>query len=368
LSGFELKLTPKGKIVYRVDYRINGRRRWLTIGNSGTTPEQARALAAQALQTVATGNDPAETVAEQKHGVTVAELAVRYLDTHAATKKKARSANEDARLIEKLINPAFGKRKLASITRADVAKLHHDMRETPYQANRVLTLLRKMMNLAESWGLRPINSNPCTHIEKFKEEKRRRFLDADELSRLGSALKEAEEAGREPVQALAAIRLLIFTGARLNEVLAAKWAYIKHDRGVLELPDTKTGFKQIPLSTPALEVIDNLPIVPENDYLIPGWKPGAHYVGLQDVWERIRAAAGLNDVRIHDLRHTFASVGAMSNLGLPIIGGLLGHTNAATTQRYAHLQVDPLHNAAALIGGKIDEAMKTKPRRLRAVK
>ena len=107
-----------------------------------------------------------------------------------------------------------------------------------------------------------------------------------------------------------------------------------------------------------------------NDYLIPGFRDGAHYVGLQDAWELIRAKADLKDVRIHDLcyPHTFASVGALSNLGLPVIGGLLGHTNAATTQRYAHLQVDPLHNAAALIGGKIDEAMKQEPRRLRAVK
>ena len=162
--------------------------------------------------------------------------------------------------------------------------------------------------------------------------------------------------------------MLIFTGARLNEILTAKWQYFKYDRGVLELPDTKTGFKQIPLSAPALEVIDNLTAIPGNDYIIPGWKHGAHYVGLQDVWERIRAKAELRNVRIHDLRHTFASIGAMSNLGLPVIGGLLGHTNAATTQRYAHLQVDPLHNAAALIGGKIDEAMKAKPRLLRAVK
>ena len=368
LPGFEMKLTPMGKIVYRVDYRINGRRRWLTIGNAGITPEQARTLAAKALQAVAAGRDMAEEAAEEKRGATMADMDVQYLEEHARTKKKPRSAKEDARLIDKFINPAFGKRKLSDITRADVAKLHHDLRETPYQANRVLALLRKIMNLSESWGLRPINSNPCTHIEKFKEEKRRRFLDADELSRLGSALTEAEETGQEPAQALAAIRLLIFTGARLNEILTAKWMHVKRGRNVIELPDSKTGFKQIPLSAPALEVIDNLPTVTGNDYLIPGFRDGAHYVGLQDAWERIRAKAGLKDVRIHDLRHTFASVGAMSNLGLPVIGGLLGHTNAATTQRYAHLQVDPLHNAAALIGGKIDEAMKQEPRRLRAVK
>ena len=193
-------------------------------------------------------------------------------------------------------------------------------------------------------------------------------MDADELSRLGTALKEAEEAGREPIQALMAIRLLIFTGARLNEILTAKWRYIKRDRGVPELPDSKTGFKQIPLSGPAMEVLDNLPAVPENNYLIPGFKTGAHYVGLQDVWERIRAKADLKDVRIHDLRHTFATAGVASGLALPIIGGLLGHHNPETTQRYAHHQNDPLRKATETIGEQIDRAMKAEPRRLRAVR
>ena len=369
LECFELKLTPAGKIVYRVHYRAHGQRRCVTLGTHGViTPEQARQMAAKVLQAATAGKDPAAEKAEEKAGITVMELTGRYLSEHATTKKKPRSTDEDSRLITKIVNPAVGKRKLVSITRTDIAKLHHDLRETPYQANRVLALLRKMMNLAESWGLRPMNSNPCTNIEKFKEEKRKRFLDADEFSRLGAALNEAEAAGREPLQALQAIRLLIFTGARLNEILTARWSYLKRDRGVLELPDSKTGFKQIALSAPAMDVLNNLPIVPGNEYLIPGWKPGTHYVGLQDVWERIRAAAGLDDVRIHDLRHSFASVGAMSNLGLPVIGGLLGHMNASTTQRYAHLQADPLHNAAAIIGEKIDTAMKAEPRRLRAVK
>ena len=368
LEGFELKFTPAGRIVYRLHYRANGQRRCVTYGNSGTTPEQARMWAGRTLAAIAGGEDPAVAVAEEKRALTVEETAERYLSEHAQTKKKPRSIEEDRRQIEKFINPAFGKRKLASITRADVAKLHHDLRETPYQANRVLALLRKMMNLAEAWGLRPENSNPATHIEKFKENVRKRFLDSDELSRLGAVLKEAEEIGREPVQALQAIRLLIFTGARLNEILTAKWQYIKRGRGVMELPDSKTGYKQIPLSAPALEVLDNLPAVQGNDYLIPGRKTGQRYIGLQDVWERIRAAAGLNDVRIHDLRHTFASHGAMSNMGLPIIGGLLGHQNQSTTQRYAHLQSDPLKQASEAIAEKLDQAMKAEPRRLRAVK
>ena len=165
-----------------------------------------------------------------------------------------------------------------------------------------------------------------------------------------------------------AIRLLIFTGCRRDEILTAKWHYVKRDRGVLELPDSKTGFKQIPLSVPTLDILNNLPVAEGNDYIVPGRKRGARYVGLQDVWERIRAKAGLDDVRIHDLRHTFASHGVSSSITLPVIGGLLGHRNASTTQRYAHLQADPLKDATEIIGEKIDRAMKTEPRRLRAVK
>jgi len=367
LAGFEMKLTPAGKIVYRVDYRVYGQRRMVTIGNSSTTPEQARQMAARVLQAVAAGKDPAAEVEEKKHGVTVADLAERYLDEHAATKKKPRSATEDARLISKIISPAIGSKKALDIAPGDIGKLHHSLRNTPYQANRVLALLRKMMNLAEAWGLRELNSNPCVRIEKFKENARQRYLSADELSRLAAVMNEAEETGREPKQALCAIRLLIFTGARLNEIITAKWQYFNRDRRTLTLPDSKTGFKEIPLSEPAIDAMNNLPLVPGNDYIIPGFKRGAHFIGIQDVWERIRKAAGINDVRIHDLRHTFGSYGATANISLKIIGGVLGHTSASTTQRYAHLQSDPLHDAAETIGERLDRAMKTQPQRLRAV-
>lgn len=359
LSGFELKLTPTGKIVYRVDYRINGKRRCVTVGKSGITPEQARAMAARTIQAIAAGEDPAETALEAKRALTVAELVERYLSEHAWVKKKPRSAAEDVRMIKKLVNPEIGNRKVIDITRADIAKLHHKYRETPIQANRVLSLLSKIMNLAESWDIRPINTNPCTHIGKFKENQRRRFLDAEELLRLGKAFKEVEDSGQEPMQALSAIRLLIFTGARMGEIVTAKWQYVKRDREVLELPDSKTGFKQIPLSDTAMEILDNLIVVDGNDYLIPGLKSGTHLARLREVWGRIRNKAGLEDVRLHDLRHTFASTGVSSGLALPIIGGLLGHKSPVMTQRYAHLQTDPLHRAAKIIGKKINKAMGT---------
>lgn len=368
LPRFGLKFTPKGRIVYIVQYRAKGRMRRLTIGTHGAlTPDKARTLAGLRLGEVAAGSDPAEGLAEEKHGATIKELSKRYLEEHA-TKKKVRSADEDKRLLDVIINPALGSRPLASITQADVAKLHHECRETPYQANRVLALLRKMMNLAEGWGLRPLNSNPCTHVEKFKEEKRRRFLSMEELGRMGAALKDTETEGIEPPQAIASIRLLLFTGARVSEILTLEWPFVNWELGALVLPDSKTGFKTIPLSAPAREILEGLPVIDGNPFVISGIRRGTHFVGLEHIWYRIRERAGLQDVRLHDLRHSYASVGAAAGLGLPIIGALLGHLDQTTTQRYAHLQQDPLKAATELIGTKIEEAMKAEPQKMRRVK
>lgn len=367
LPNFGLKLTPAGRISYLVQYRAKGRRRRITLGQHGAlTPDKARKLAGLRLGEVAAGQDPAEGITEEKHGATVHDLATRYLEEHA-TKKKPRSAAEDKRLFKAVVLPKLGKRTTASITHADIAKLHHDCRKTPYQANRVLALLRKLFNLAEGWGLRGLNSNPCAHIEKFREEKRRRFLSIEELGQLGACLKAIEEEQAEPPQAVAAVRLILFTGARVLEILTLKWSFVNWSLGALVLPDSKTGFKTLPLSSPAREVIEGLPVVKGNDYVLPGRLSGAHFVGIQKIWERIAAKANLQDLRLHDLRHSYASVGAAAGLGLPIIGALLGHMDASTTQRYSHLAQDPLKAAAELISNRIDKAMKAPPK-IRRVK
>jgi integrase len=362
LPRFGLKITPAGRIVYIAQYRSKGRLRRLTIGTHGAlTPDKARSLAASRLSEVAAGNDPAEGLAQERHGATVDDLATRYLEEHASQKKKPRSAAEDKRLLDAIILPAFGKRTGASITRADVGKLHHDGRKTPYQANRTLALLRKMFNLAEQWGQRPLNSNPCARIEKYREEKRRRFLSIEELAHLGAALKAIEEEQSEPPQALAAVRLILFTGARVSEILTLKWSFVNWELGALELPDSKTGFKALPISSPVRELLEGLPVIEGNDYVLPGRLSGTHFVGLQKVWKRIAQKANTQNLRLHDLRHSYASVGAAAGLGLPIVGALLGHMDASTTQRYAHLSQDPLMAAAELISNRIDEAMKAKP-------
>ena len=210
-----------------------------------------------------------------------------------------------------------------------------------------------MFNLAESWGLRPDGSNPCRHVEKFAERKRERLLSPAELARLGDALAAHDGA----LYVVAAVKLLVFTGARLGEVLGLRWEWIDFERGEARLPDSKTGAKTLHLPPPALAVLVALPRMEGNPYVIVGHKRSAAMVNLEKPWRAIRSTAGLDGVRLHDLRHAFASVAASSGMGLPIIGKMLGHTQAATTHRYAHLASDPVKAAAAAVAGKIAAAM-----------
>jgi integrase len=210
-----------------------------------------------------------------------------------------------------------------------------------------------MFSLAEKWGERPDGSNPCRHVEKYAEHKRERMLSADELGGLANALKAP---GRSPY-IVAAIKLLVFTGARLSEILNLEWDWIDFERGEARLPDSKTGAKTLHFPAPALAVLADLPRVEGNPYVIVGNVPGARLINLEKPWRAIRKTAGLDDVRLHDLRHAFASVAASSGMGLPIIGKILGHTQAATTHRYAHLASDPVNAAAAAVANKIADAM-----------
>lgn len=379
IAGFRLVVTPSGRKAFYLRYRVGGGRaatvREPKIGDwPATKAEKARAIAGQWLAEVRLGGDPGGERLAKRAGATMGDLFDAFLSDHAEKVKKASSVANDRRLIERKLRQAFRGRKVVDVTRAEVSKLHSGMSDTPYEANRCLALLSKAFNLAEAWGMRPDGSNPCRHVKKFAEAKRKRFLSPLELARLGDTLRVAEREGcitlppkrnvrsepeRAPVSpsAIAAIRLLVLTGARKGEVLGMKWAWIDKGAGRASLPDSKTGEKVVILPPAALQVLEAIPAIEGNPYVITGAKEGAHLVNIKDPWCAIREAAGLADVRLHDLRHSFASVGAAGGASLPIIGALLGHTQASTTQRYAHLHDDPLQAAAADIGGRIAAAM-----------
>jgi integrase len=366
LPRFGLKVTPAAARVYVVQYRFGGRVRRLTIGHHGHpwTVDAARTEAHRLLGLVAAGQDPARAKAAGRTAPTVRELSDRFLREHV-TKLKPTTAREVRRLLEGLVLPALGSLHVEDVTAADVAKLHHRLRATPYQANRTLAACHKLFALAERWGLRPPGSNPA-RVEKYRERARRRYLTVEELGRLGAMLALAEQAGTLPVGnkvrsidrfTVAAIRLLLYTGARLSEILTLSWDAVDLERGVLRLTDSKTGQKDIMLNGPALAILQGLPRVDDNPHVIPGRRDGAPRTDIHGAWNVIRAAAALEDARLHDLRHHYASVGVNAGLGLPMIGGLLGHRTPATTARYSHLAADPLKAANAMIGDRIAAAL-----------
>lgn len=352
-SGFFCKITPAGKRSYFLYYRTNDRRqRRPKIGDHGIiTCEQARGMAQRWLLEVSQGNDPSGDKQELRNAPTLKELAEQYMQEYAP-RKKASSQKEDQRLWEQHILPTLGNLKVSSLERSDIAKLHHALSGLPITANRALSLLSKALNLAELWGYRPNHSNPCLHIKKYAENKRERFLSQDEINKLMQVLDE-EEKGLQNPWVIYAIRLLLITGCRLNEILTLKWGEVDFDNQCLRLSDSKTGKKLVYLSTSALDLLKSVPRTDGNPYVICGAKDKAHLINLQKPWRRIRAKVGLQDVRLHDLRHTFASIAASKGLSLPIIGALLGHKQTQTTARYAHLIGQPLLEASETISGEI---------------
>lgn len=345
IGGFGVRVMPSGAKTYQAQYRKGGRTRRVSLGRHGKiTVDEARRLAKDVMGQVAMGVNPAEEIALERRAPTVASLCDRFFKEHAEERCKPSTQKEYRRALDLFIKPSIGSFKVIDVERKDIAALHHKFRDTPYQANRTLQVLSKMFNMAEIWGLRPDGSNPCRHEPKYREEKRERYLSQCELQRLGNVLCEAERDGSESVHVVAAFRLLILTGCRLKEIQTLRWNYIT-DSG-MELPDTKTGARRIPLPAAARAVLSTLPRTPGNPYVIEGKLENSHITDLQHPWRRIRARAGLDDVRIHDLRHTYASNAVSSGMPIQMVGRLLGHTQIQTTMRYAHLADDPVKRAA----------------------
>jgi integrase len=381
VRGFGVAAFRNGGKCYIAQYRKDGRSRRTRIGEHGRlTPEQARKEARKVLGLVEGGRDPIAERKAAREVRTFKAVATDFLDQHVKTKRKARTADEYERILTLHVIPALGSKRVVDLRRADVAKLHSKLSASPYQANRAVALVSAVWNWAARRDEVSFADNPARAVERFSESGRERFLTSEELARLGDVLREGETIGlpysidesrakaknapkpesrrvKLDPYAVAAIRLLILTGARLREILDAHWSQLDRERGILFLPDSKTGKKPLYLSAAAQSVLAEIPRIKDNPHIIAGAAKGAPRADLHRPWKAVRNAARLDGVRIHDLRHSFASFGAGASLGLPIIGKLLGHSQAATTQRYAHLDADPLRRAVETIGSTIAAAM-----------
>jgi integrase len=356
IAGFGVAAFPNGKKVYVVQYRQAGRSRRASIGEHGRlTPDQARSEAKKLLGAAEAGSDPIAERKRARKARTFGAVAEEFLNLHVAAKRKRRTTAEYRRIVQGRIVPAIGSKRIADVHRNDVARLHGKLADTPYEANRALAIMSAVWNWAARRGEVALAGNPAKAIERYPEHGRERYLTSAELGRLGEALRQGET--KLDPSAIAAIRLLILTGARLREILDARWEHVDLERGVIFLADSKTGKKPVYLSAAAQSVLAALPRIKGNPHIITGAKDGAPRADLKKPWRAVTKAAGLEGVRIHDLRHSFASIGAGASMGLPIIGKLLGHSQAATTHRYAHLDADPLRRAAETIGATIAAAM-----------
>lgn len=461
LPGFGLRVRASGRRAFIVQYRTReGRHRRRTIGTFPTmTVDEARSEAREWLSDARKGRDRAEMVDRTRMAETLSELCDGFTIRYAKLHLKPTTADDYQRLIDIYIRPALGVRKAASVTQDDVAALHASMQKTPYQANRMLAVLSKIMNFAERdlATARPGWVNPCRGVKRYRETQRRRYMTAAELALIGEALVVAEAEGLAMPEAITAIRLLIFTGCRRGEILNLRWDEVDLDGRRLRLRDSKTGAKDVHLNPPALQLLTGTRRVRGNPHVIAGRRDGKPMREIKFAWDRVKRRAagmalaalcetegiggyeetllgtmlatdlpaadiaqlrwtafdldartvatgrayrsplppdvtsglaalprtgrgpfaglpggskrtdriftdligrtGVMDLRLHDLRHSFAAIGAGAGLSLHMIGGLLGHSQAATTQRYAHLAADPLQDAADLIGRRLADAM-----------
>ena len=357
LPGFGVRVYPSGAKVYLVQCRARGRSRRVTLGRHGTlTAIEARREAARTIARLKGWEEPEPSRAER---TTVADAAKRYLEEHVAVRCRPGTRRLYGAVVERHLLPAVGDTPVAEVTREEVSALHHRLRKTPYAANRAVDLLGQILDMAELRGLRPRGiGNPCRSIEKYRERRHERFLSDEEFRRLGRVLEEvaAGGSGASPA-AVAAIRLLLLTGCRRSEVLRLRWEHVDLGAGELHLPDSKTGARRVPLSPAAAAVLAELPRTPGNPWVIPGRIAGAPLKNLQYPWEILRARAGLGNVRIHDLRHSFASRALALGESLPMIGELLGHRRVRTTARYAHLSMESVKGSASRVAESIGVAV-----------
>ena len=349
LAGFGVRVSPKGQKSFLIQYRYQGRTQRMRLGRLGLiTADDARKKARILLGEAEAGKNPALAASTRRKAPKLNEVSERFIKEHVKIRLKPSTQQNYISVLKNYVLPVLGHKRITDITLADLSALHTSLSKKPSQANRSVLVMSKLLNLSEQWGLRTMGSNPCRHIQLFKDKKRNRFLDKLELKRLWTTLDEAYDEGMVGLYALNAYKLLILTGCRLGEIQTLKWSYIRGNR--VEFPDSKTGYKRLPLNAAAMEILRQTPKQDGNPYVICGEKVGTHIVNLQKSWRRIRVKAGLDDLRIHDLRHTFASQAVMNGTPLAMVSKLLGHKKITTTMRYAHLADSELLEASEGIG------------------
>lgn len=365
VPGFGLIVRGTGRKTWVARYRVGGGRtgriRWYTIGRYPTIyPDEARHKAREVLAMAAEGKDPASERKRRRTEPTVGDLLDSYL-VYLEKHRKPSTAYEARRLFERSIRPEIGSMRCSAVTKADVIAMHREIaKRGRIEANRALTTLRAAWNRAIADEVIPQGPNPTQGIKRMQETSRKRYLSMDELRRLGAVLsrmdREVSDDGRRSFGVALAIRLMLLTGMRSSEVRNLWWSEIDWDRKLANLRDSKTGPKSVPLSGAAIELLANAPRT-SNPHVCPGRRENAPLVSIQKAWERIRTEAGISDVPMHSLRHTFASVGA-PNHALKSIGAILGHADIETTDIYAHLADEPVRDAVESIADTIAEALK----------
>jgi integrase len=352
VPGFGVRVTAKGSKSYVLNYRTRtGRERRYTIGGiEARGVVLARDRARQLRRGIEDGGDPMGDLHESRSAPTVNELCDRFMAEHSSRK---RSGYGDSRLIEQWVRPEIGKFKVAEVDCADVERLHRKISgRTPIRANRTIALLSTMFSDAIRWSMRA--DNPCRGVKRNPENARSRYLTENELARLMAALNAYPHKG-----AAAAIKLLIMTGSRRREVLRAEWSQLDLRRKEWVKPGEITKSKKthrVPLSAPVLALLNEMRESATSKWLFPGNVEGQPLQTILRPWLHVRKAAGLEGLRLHDLRHSFASALASRGASLQLIGELLGHRAIATTQRYAHLSDDALQQAVERVGEVVTAA------------